>query len=571
MHAPGFDPLYRAGVIVFPADHPAYGWECGVPSCERPRTWIAGAGLCQAHYRDWCTARRGGMSKAAFLSGAIPLQGKRRFLTACRICPGRPTATRTSDLCRRHHDAWARHRDTRDFDAWLAEQVAYDGYGTCQVVVCAALADGPLGLCTGHRERYRDDGRPGGARLPANWLHRLESRGLPVPVDHADEAAFRAWCTTTRTVRHLGEISLLGLQPLIKAEIAWGLHTHAGKKHRSHWSPGWIRALVHLVRRSAYGSLADVDLSTCSDTDRMIVGEILDDLRLVYFSPQDTRDAGFIEAEHFGRRFPHARSHIDLSDVSLRWLRDLLWDHLADLLNSPRCPRTRKVFDGLRRACAELSAFLAVDAPAGGQDPTLLGAEHVARFVADQRRREREGLPSLTVSRKDGQPSPVTVHTRREVFNYARRLLHEALRTGRAERIGLPAAFITAMPTGGATARISRNPFTDEVAKALTDETNLTELDHLDVHDRGTRDIWETIVLTGRRCNEVLKLRLDCIGHYNGLPMLWHDQTKVGNYNAGRLTRSEKSAAVRPGNSGPRRPTSPPRPARMVGVCTAGA
>ena len=26
---------------------------------------------------------------------------------------------------------------------------------------------------------------------------------------------------------------------------------------------------------------------------------------------------------------------------------------------------------------------------------------------------------------------------------------------------------------------------------------------------------------------------MDCIGHYRGLPMLWHDQTKVGNYNEG--------------------------------------
>ncbi|RSM35741.1 integrase [Amycolatopsis balhimycina DSM 5908] len=34
-----------------------------------------------------------------------------------------------------------------------------------------------------------------------------------------------------------------------------------------------------------------------------------------------------------------------------------------------------------------------------------------------------------------------------------------------------------------------------------------------------------------QRCGEVLKLRLDCIGRYHGLPMLWHDQTKVGNYN----------------------------------------
>jgi integrase len=47
---------------------------------------------------------------------------------------------------------------------------------------------------------------------------------------------------------------------------------------------------------------------------------------------------------------------------------------------------------------------------------------------------------------------------------------------------------------------------------------------------RGLRDAWETIIVTGRRCSEVLGLRLDCLGRYGGLPMLWHDQTKVGNY-----------------------------------------
>lgn len=31
---------------------------------------------------------------------------------------------------------------------------------------------------------------------------------------------------------------------------------------------------------------------------------------------------------------------------------------------------------------------------------------------------------------------------------------------------------------------------------------------------------------------EVLKLRRACIGHYGGLPMFRHDQTKVGNYDA---------------------------------------
>ena len=48
--------------------------------------------------------------------------------------------------------------------------------------------------------------------------------------------------------------------------------------------------------------------------------------------------------------------------------------------------------------------------------------------------------------------------------------------------------------------------------------------------DFGLRDIWETIIVTGRRVSEVLRLRLDCTGRYGGLAMLWHDQTKVGRY-----------------------------------------
>ena len=87
------------------------------------------------------------------------------------------------------------------------------------------------------------------------------------------------------------------------------------------------------------------------------------------------------------------------------------------------------------------------------------------------------------------------------------------------------------MPAAGTTIRRSRPPFTDDVARALADEANLEKLARdYDPSDRGLRDAWETIIVTGRRCGEVLKLRLDCLGRYGGLPMLWHDQTKVGNY-----------------------------------------
>ncbi|MEW2436832.1 hypothetical protein AB0952_22210 [Streptomyces caniferus] len=74
-----------------------------------------------------------------------------------------------------------------------------------------------------------------------------------------------------------------------------------------------------------------------------------------------------------------------------RWLRDLLWDHIADVLRSPTCPRSAQPVDFVRRAAAEPSAFLEAEAeaPGGGHDPSVLGGEHVHRSVADLRNRER--------------------------------------------------------------------------------------------------------------------------------------------------------------------------------------
>jgi integrase len=263
----------------------------------------------------------------------------------------------------------------------------------------------------------------------------------------------------------------------------------------------------------------------------MMTGEIIDGLRCVYYSPADSRDAGFVETDHFGRRFRDARSHFDLSGVSQRWLRDLLWDHIAGMLMSPACPRSRGPLDQVRRAAYELSAFLEADVPGGGHEAALLREEHAMRFLADQRRRARDGLPSRGISRSDGQPSVVTETTCRFTLNSVRKLMRGAQDSGRAESVGLDRRFITALPFGGTDPKRSRSPFSDAVARALADEANLQLLGAAhDPNDRGVRDIWETIVCTGRRCREVIELRLDCTGRYGGLAMLWYDATKVGRY-----------------------------------------
>src|SRR6266851_8146681 len=169
--------------------------------------------------------------------------------------------------------------------------------------------------------------------------------------------------------------------------------------------------------------------------------------------------------------------------------------------------------------------------PGGGHQPGLLSEEHAHAFAADLRHRASNGLPVLGFSRADGKPSIVTGRSRNTVLNYARKIARHALDTGDADRIGLDRGFIVALPHGGPMTQRTRRPFTDETARALADPGNLARLaGTFDPSDRGIRDIWETIIATGRRCSEVISLRLDCVGRYGGLPLLWHDQTKVGNY-----------------------------------------
>ena len=202
------------------------------------------------------------------------------------------------------------------------------------------------------------------------------------------------------------------------------------------------------------------------------------------------------------------------------------------MLRSPKCPRSVSPFNYCRRAVAELSAFLEADAPQGGHDPALLREEHAQRFAADIRHRVRNGLPGRGVSRPGLEPSAISDFSSCTILNYARATAYRALESGAADAIGLDRAFITALPAGGRAPRRSRSPFSDEVARALADEGNLRRLAEVyDPNDRGIRDIWEAIIVTGRRGSEVTELRLDCIGRHHGLAMLWHDQTKVGNYN----------------------------------------
>ena len=534
--APSFDPIFRTDVVRIPRNHPVFRWNCLVQDCERVRS--GGTGLCSTHREEWAQARAAGGGMAVFLENAEPLAATEWLEeTVCRLCPGRPAGHTKLQLCVRHQQRWHRHRADRggeaDLDTWLPSEVSYPGFGDCRVAVCPSLAASAVGLCSGHATRYEKEGRPGGAEASKYGAREHEQHATPVPVHYFDESAFRRWCTSAKPVLWPGQISLRGLRPLLRAEIQYCLFAYTQRDRPGRWDLPWLQKLANLCRQRDLNSLVDLDLEDFPRFSGGIARIMLHQLRLVYFTPTDAKDAGFLETDHFGVRLHQRASHVDLIAVPQRWLRDLLWDHLADLLRSPSCPRTGMPVDAVRRGITELGVFLETDAPAGGHDPRALTVEHMRRFIADQRQRERQQLPSLSMKGSDGKPSTVTSFTRGVVFNGVRKVLREAMGTGRAEQIGLDREFIAEMPTAGGAPLRARRPFPDEVARALADEANLARLaERYDPEDQGLRDIWETIVTTGRRTSEVLNLRWDCIGRYGGLPMFWHDQTKVGNYDA---------------------------------------
>lgn len=538
--APTFDPVFRPDVMHIPSDHPVYGWGCGVAECERTRD--AHYDFCKDHSDDWRAVRLAGGNITDFLAGAKPKQTLAWLIPPpCLICPDVPARSR-SRLCYVHANQWNSHRryslrkhqHEADFDEWVAQARPFPSFGRCRVRSCPYGADHPLGLCHRHRTSYIQQKNPGGARLPQYWSRQLTQTGEPVPVSYDDEAQFVKWCQETDPpLRANGNLTLLGLSPLVKAEIKWCIFHHTQGEEGSVWSISWIQRLVDECRRQDVNSLADIDLDACKLRPRQLAKVMLHYLRLVYFTREDTKDAGFIETEHFGIRYPRTRSHIDLSRITQRWLRDLCWDLMAARLLAGQA-RSRAPFDFDRRGCHELSAYLELEAPGSGHDPTRLTEAHMISFVADQRHRARNKLPSLGQRAKgnsleNGITTPGTMST---IFDGARRVLRAGLESGESERIGLDRKFIIALPYGPKT-KGRRKPFSDDVARALADEENLQLLAVRDSEDRGLRDVWEGLIVTGRRCAEILDVRLECIGRHGKVPMFWHDQTKVGNFDEG--------------------------------------
>ncbi|MFE6692198.1 hypothetical protein ACFVFQ_37830 [Streptomyces sp. NPDC057743] len=129
---------------------------------------------------------------------------------------------------------------------------------------------------------------------------------------------------------------------------------HTQRPH-GRWESAPLQRLANYGRAHGLRSLTDLDWD---DTDQRravtredvyIAQAIAGALHPLYVTPDETRELGYVLTEHFGRKLTGCAIRIDLTGVSQRWLRDLIWDHLVAILRSPSCPRS----GGTSTTCAE--------------------------------------------------------------------------------------------------------------------------------------------------------------------------------------------------------------------------
>jgi hypothetical protein len=510
-----FDPRLREEPITFDIHDPIYGYSCAIRGCAQHSTQATW--WCNKHEQERLDALRNGVGEAHWKATAVPFPARRRAVAtdccmpSCQFCADRDAVE--DGLCRRHAILYrqARRMAGPRFDeaAWVARQVGLPGAGNCQVRNCQRRAESEPRLCPHHHKRWRESDSPQGSRME-RWLFRAGG-GDP----------------------NAGSLFLARVAPLLAAEIRYGLWAHAKSVAPARWHPTWLRTLVKSCTEAGVTSLLELvpeDRGWTPQPTRVnrIVREMRMHVDAVHRSRADTRELGYLDPNYWGYRFSGRRYAFDLTPISQRWLRDLTWDYLANVLDGPRRPRTAGPFEQVRRSLICLSAHLAERDPYQGTRPAALTESTAREFVADFSRRVTNHQHVRGIFNRDGSPTLATPTTYALTMNAVRRVMRCAMDTGAAAHAQLSRQFIVSIPYGGALSHRNPRPFSDPVLRELSDPTNIRLLDERDPHDGGFADIWSIQVHCGRRISEVVNLRFDCVSEHLGRTWMWVDMTKVG-------------------------------------------
>jgi len=403
-----FPSWLLAEPIEFPAHHATYGWACRVAGCEAVLSSTNTRLLCVGHAREY---RRTKDLLDTFVRDAKPVYTSstgwalnRRL--DCQIC-GSGRESFSGNYCQAHWNRLlrARRRGISDEDWRQAETPLGPWAERCSIELCvhdagihASVDDMRYRLCRGHHEQWssweRSAGGNGDTRVWDAWLRSAVMQNSVKPV-------------TSR-----GQLSLVCLPSGLQREIRYALHRHAKTARRTQWRPSALQAVVDVLAEAGVQSLSDPRLEELSggevgSAERRIWLDLPFAARSLAVTEEMARDAGWFDpilvgAAPFGgtNNDANRRKTWDLTGVSQRWLRDLLWDHLRDgaLKSEGKRPIGKTVHQRIAGVIL-LSHTLRQNRDDGGDDdPALLGRADAkaVKQTWDLWHREQFPFPGIT-------------------------------------------------------------------------------------------------------------------------------------------------------------------------------
>lgn len=533
-----FPPWLVAEPIQFPPDHPTYGWACMVNGCEASPTSTSAVLLCTGHAKQF-SHREDQSSLEDFVRGAQPIRAQSfgRALTrrkACKIC-GTNREAYQHGYCATHSKRFREAKDTWASEtAWQQTQKILPPLRPCSITGC--VHDGELTVKLGP-EKY--------LLCRSHFNHwRYQTKSVPA------EGRSQAWITwfaaatkgpSVAPVIRRGQLSLAKLPCGLQQEIRYAIHRHAKTPRRAQWRPPELQKVVNMLANTDVQSLTDpvvIDLTAgtpAGSMERRILLDLPVAARSLIVSADVSKEAGWFDpilvggAPFRGADVANRRKPWDLTAVSQRWLRDLLWDYLRDEALKPKGKRPTKGTVNRRvTAIALLSyALQQIRDDYGGDPHTLSGRDAKAlKEIWDLWFHEQLPLPS-SADRANREPSVLNKLSRHSYMSSIRIILRES-REKRRTSASMD-LFILSLPDYPRPPRSPRpRPLTYGDFKMLVDPDNIRLLENADRDDVGLADIWLVQAFQGGRISETIQLRLGCVGLVgDAQPYIWRDIKKV--------------------------------------------
>lgn len=398
--------------------------------------------------------------------------------------------------------------------AWRQTQRVLPPLAACAIPGC--VHDGELGvrfesdsyrLCRSHYQKWRyhmkTTGYQGTRQQWNNWFAAVSNGPSVTPIDRR------------------GQVSFAKLSVGLQREIRYAIHRHANTPRRTQWRPVELQKVVNLLAERGVRSLTDqlvADLASNYPTgsmERRVLVDLPVAARSLVVSAEMAKAAGWFDSIIVGGApFQGADVSIrskpwDLTGVSQRWLRDLLWDYLRDEALKPKGKRPVKGTVSRRiTAVVLLSYALRQVRDDQGNDPLAVSSRDAGALkeIWDLWFREQIPLPNVA-DRPNREPGVFNERARHSYMASSRIILRHSREQGRT-----PAnmdLFIFNLPEYPRPPRSPRpRPLTYGDFKLLVSSDNINFLENADRDDVGLADIWLTQPFQGGRINETIRLRL---------------------------------------------------------------